>query len=112
VLGNDTDVDGDALTASLVIDVSHGILVLNADGSFTYTPADGFVGANFFTYRSNDGATDSDLVTATVTVAEVVPSMTSLDNSEASPDAAVTVVITGTKLSGATKVDFGTGVTV
>jgi large repetitive protein len=39
VLGNDTDNDGDLLTVTLITDVAHGTLVLNADGSFTYLPA-------------------------------------------------------------------------
>ena len=112
VLENDTDVDGHPLTASLVSDVSHGTLVLNADGSFTYTPAANFHGTDSFTYKASDGAADSDLVTVTITVAEVIPSVASLDNQEALPGETVTVVITGAKLSGATKVDFGQGVTV
>ena len=38
VLGNDSDADGDPLTAVLVSGVSNGSLTLNSDGSFTYTP--------------------------------------------------------------------------
>src|SRR5206468_936158 len=38
VLANDSDVDGDTLTAVLVSGPSHGTLTLNANGSFTYTP--------------------------------------------------------------------------
>ncbi len=38
VLVNDTDVDGDPLTAVLVADAAHGTLALAADGSFTYLP--------------------------------------------------------------------------
>src|SRR5439155_1283209 len=37
VLANDTDADGDALTAVLVTGPMHGTLTLNANGSFTYT---------------------------------------------------------------------------
>ena len=39
VLKNDTDSNGDPITAALVGNVSHGTLSLNANGSFTYTPA-------------------------------------------------------------------------
>ena len=38
VLGNDTDADGNPLSAVLNANVTHGTLTLNADGSFTYTP--------------------------------------------------------------------------
>jgi hypothetical protein len=36
VLGNDTDIDGDNSYRALFNDVDHGVLTLNADGSFTY----------------------------------------------------------------------------
>ncbi|MFH1725517.1 MAG: Ig-like domain-containing protein [Elusimicrobiota bacterium] len=68
VLANDTDADGDSLTAALVDDVSHGSLTLNADGSFAYTPAQDYSGTDSFTYKANDGAADSDPATVTLTV--------------------------------------------
>jgi VCBS repeat-containing protein len=75
VLANDTDVDGDALTAVLQSTTAHGSLVLNADGSFTYTPEDGFVGADSFTYVADDGQgvgtaakATSEPATVTITV--------------------------------------------
>jgi|GEM_PF-2258812 len=55
VLANDTDVDGNALTANLIDPPAHGTLDLNADGAFTYTPEIGFVGSDSFTYVANDG---------------------------------------------------------
>ena len=65
VLGNDTDADGDNLTASVVSNVNHGSLTLNPDGSFTYTPNAGFVGTDSFSYQASDGAQNS---TASVTI--------------------------------------------
>ena len=55
MLGNDTDVDGDPLTAMLVSGPAHGTLTLNADGSFTYTPARELQRPDSFTYKANDG---------------------------------------------------------
>ncbi len=71
VLNNDTDVDGDPLTAILVTDVSNGTLVLNADGTFTYTPDPNFSGVDSFTYKANDGTADSNTVTVTLNVTPV-----------------------------------------
>ncbi|MGF1523392.1 MAG: Ig-like domain-containing protein, partial [Leptolyngbyaceae cyanobacterium] len=55
VAANDVDPDGDALTFSVTSDVSNGELVFNADGSFDYTPAADFNGADSFTYEVTDG---------------------------------------------------------
>jgi VCBS repeat-containing protein len=68
VLGNDTDVDGDALTAALVAGPSHGTLTLNPDGSLLYTPDANYNGSDSFTYKANDGAADSNVATATITI--------------------------------------------
>jgi VCBS repeat-containing protein len=68
VLGNDSDADGDALTAALASDATNGTLTLNDDGSFTYTPKADFRGTDSFTYRANDGMADSSVRTATITV--------------------------------------------
>jgi VCBS repeat-containing protein len=71
VLGNDTDAEGSALNVALVTGPAHGALALNADGSFSYTPAADFSGADSFAYRANDGTLDSDVVTVSLTVAAV-----------------------------------------
>ena len=52
VLGNDTDRNGDALTAALVSGPQHGQLTLESDGSFTYTPDPDFNGSDSFRYRA------------------------------------------------------------
>src|SRR5262249_55055220 len=54
VLGNDTDVDGNALTASLVANASHGTVTMNSNGSFTYVPSAGYTGPDSFTYQASD----------------------------------------------------------
>lgn len=68
VLTNDTDADGDVLTAILVDDVAHGTLVLNADGSFTYTPQAGYFGSDHFTYVADDGSLQSEVTTVHIDV--------------------------------------------
>jgi len=66
VLTNDTDVEGDALTASLVTAPVNGTVVLNADGSFTYTPNANFNGLDSLIYQVCDNGTPSLCDTATV----------------------------------------------
>ncbi|MFC1712705.1 Ig-like domain-containing protein [Candidatus Poribacteria bacterium] len=68
VLGNDSDVDSDSLTATRISDPSHGTLTLNSDGSFTYTPSPEYSGTDRFTYKANDGNADSDIATVNISV--------------------------------------------
>jgi choice-of-anchor B domain-containing protein len=68
VLSNDTDGDGQPLTAVLDTGPVSGTLTLNADGSFTYTPTLGFEGSDSFTYRATDGINSSNIATVTITV--------------------------------------------
>ncbi|WP_020469750.1 tandem-95 repeat protein [Zavarzinella formosa] len=67
VLANDTDLEGDSLTAVLVTPPPSGTLHLSPDGSFTFTPAVGFVGRISFQYKANDGNADSPVQTVTMT---------------------------------------------
>ncbi len=69
VLANDTDADGDPLTATEVSDPGDDV-TLNADGSFSYTPEPGFSGDYAFTYTANDGTDDSNIATVTITVTD------------------------------------------
>jgi hypothetical protein len=68
VLGNDSDADGDPLTASLLAGPANGTVALNADGSLLYRPRSGFAGADTFTYTANDGQAASAPATVTITV--------------------------------------------
>src|SRR5204862_153770 len=71
VLANDTDVDGDPLTAALATAPTKGTLALNANGSFTYTPNATVNGSDTFTYRASDGTLTSNLATVTMTITPV-----------------------------------------
>ncbi|MFO0869322.1 MAG: Ig-like domain-containing protein [Pirellulales bacterium] len=68
VLANDTDANGDVLTAGLIAGPGHGTVTLNANGSFTYTPTTGYTGPDSFTYQASDGSTSSNTATVTLTV--------------------------------------------
>ncbi|MFO0820242.1 MAG: Ig-like domain-containing protein [Pirellulales bacterium] len=72
VLSNDSDVDGDSLTATLVTPPLHGELTLNADGSFTYTPDPDFAGVDSFSYLAGDGTLASDVASVTIEVNDLV----------------------------------------
>src|SRR5262249_28322443 len=70
-LVNDTDADHNPLTSEIVASPTHGVLTLNADGSFAYRPQADYAGPDSFTYRANDGVRVSPMVTVTLTVTEV-----------------------------------------
>ncbi|GAA5117363.1 hypothetical protein GCM10023339_28080 [Alloalcanivorax gelatiniphagus] len=72
VLANDTDAEGDALTATSATPAAHGLVELAEDGSFTYTPDAGFAGEDSFTYRADDGISTSAATTVTLTVEDEV----------------------------------------
>ena len=71
LLANDTDAESDSLTAHVVTPPSFGVLVLNPNGSFSYTPFANYEGIDSFTYRANDGDQSSGLATATISVSAV-----------------------------------------
>ena len=75
VLDNDDDPNPAAapLVAVLVDAPTNGSVVLNADGSFSYTPGASFIGRDQFTYQASNGVHSSNLATATIDVTGVVP---------------------------------------
>jgi YVTN family beta-propeller protein len=48
---SDTVAIGDGATVALITGPSHGVLSLNPDGSYTYTPAHDYVGDDSFSYK-------------------------------------------------------------
>jgi len=108
VLANDTDVDGNALTAALVTGPASGTLTLNTNGAFTYTPNANFNGTDSFTYRANDGTTTSGPATVTITVVPVNDApVANADSYTTNQDAALTVAAPGV-LANDTDVDGNT----
>ncbi|HEV3362737.1 MAG TPA: cadherin-like domain-containing protein, partial [Acidimicrobiia bacterium] len=70
VLEGDADTaDGDPLVAGQASNPASGSVVLNDNGSFTYTPDAGFAGTDTFTYTASDGMDYSAPATVSVTVA-------------------------------------------
>lgn len=68
VLANDGDQDLNSLMAQLVAGPVNGLLTLQADGSFSYTPGGSYFRLDSFTYRVFDGTTFSAPVTVTLDV--------------------------------------------
>ncbi|MDA0658164.1 MAG: Ig-like domain-containing protein [Planctomycetota bacterium] len=88
VLANDTDAEGSPLTATVVTQPTNGTVLLNANGSFTYTPKANFFGSDSFTYRANDGSLDSAAATVTITIADQPDPPSAVDDT-------ASVVVTG-----------------
>ncbi|WP_188873303.1 Ig-like domain-containing protein, partial [Iodidimonas muriae] len=70
-----SDVEGDDLTFSLLDGPAEGVVTVNADGSYSFDPADGFQDLAegesrdvSFTYQVDDGNGGTDSATVTITV--------------------------------------------
>jgi hypothetical protein len=66
-----TDADGDALQIQLAAAPKVGMLKINADGSFSYTPPHNFVGKVQFSVRAFDGAESSAPLVVTIDVKSI-----------------------------------------
>jgi hypothetical protein len=93
VLANDSDVDGDTLSATLVDDATHGDLTLNGDGSFSYTPDADFNGKDSFSYTASDGHGGTATATVALTVGPVndAPEATDDDDLTTPEDTALSI---------------------
>jgi VCBS repeat-containing protein len=86
VLANDSDPDGDRMKAQLIAATGHGSLSLNSDGSFTYTPEEGFKGKDQFTYCPSDGVSCGAPVSVQITVSKTANKSTTADPSPTADD--------------------------
>jgi len=68
VLANDTDLDGDTLTATLVQTTTNGTLTLQDNGKFKYVPNASYSGNDNFIYKAYDGTYSSANTTASISV--------------------------------------------
>ncbi|HEX8468128.1 MAG TPA: Ig-like domain-containing protein, partial [Allosphingosinicella sp.] len=71
LLTNDSDVDGDTLAVTAVSNAVGGTVVLNGDGSVTFTPTANFNGPASFDYTVSDGNGGTDTGTASFNVTPV-----------------------------------------
>jgi VCBS repeat-containing protein len=101
ILTNDTDVENDTLTATLVTGTAHGSLTLNSDGTFTYAPNVNFAGQDVFTYKVNDGKADSIAETVTINVTPVNDTPIATDGTlNVAEDVATTGTLLGSDIDG------------
>ena len=109
LLLNDSDLDGDSLSVNTtpVSGPASGTLVLNANGTFTYTPNANFNGTDSFVYQVTDGNGGSTQAVVAITVNAVNDAPTSIPvtlNSIAE-DSGVTTITQADLLAGASDVD-------
>jgi hypothetical protein len=74
ILQNDTDPQGRLLTAILVSGPSHGVFDFDyqgINGAFRYSPAPNFNGTDTFTYKVNNGSSESNVATVSIQVTAV-----------------------------------------
>ncbi|MFM9841835.1 MAG: Ig-like domain-containing protein [Dongiaceae bacterium] len=95
VLGNDSDVDGDSLTVTGA-SAGHGSVVVNADGTLTYTPDANYNGSDTIAYSISDGKGGSAASTVAVTVNAVNDAPAANDDGAlTNEDTSVTVNVLG-----------------
>jgi VCBS repeat-containing protein len=68
VLRNATYLAGDVLSVTLENTTTNGVLALHTDGSFEYTPNNGFVGSDTFTYVASSTTSTSGVAVVTLVV--------------------------------------------
>ena len=73
VLTGSSDPGGETIRAVLDQAPLHGTLVLNSDGSFTYTPNTGYTGPDGFTFHGFDGLDGGNVVAAILNVGDTSP---------------------------------------
>lgn len=92
LLSGASDADGDPLAAVLLEPPLNGVVVVAADGAFSYTPDPDFAGADIFTFAANDGIENSVPATFKISVSPVNDPPESADDAyEAAVDDSIVV---------------------
>jgi hypothetical protein len=73
VLANDSGSATEDLKVFLAGNTSHGSVVLNADGTFTYVPSAHYFGMDSFTYRAYNSSVTSAVATVSLTIRDPTP---------------------------------------
>ncbi len=105
VLANDSDPDGDPLTIDSVVQGSNGVVMVNTDGTLTYTPDPDFHGTDSFTYTASDPYDACETATVTVTVTPANDAPVAIEDAFAGVEDAA---VTGTVLANDSDVDGDT----
>jgi hypothetical protein len=97
VLNNDTDVDGDTLTVHRIVSgPAHGSVTVNANGTITYTPVNGYNGSDSFQYEVTDGNGGFDIATVRINVTGTNDAPDARDDfATTAEDTAVTINVLG-----------------
>jgi Bacterial Ig domain/PKD domain len=96
-----TDVEGNALTYSVVSTPAHGSVDAGTGANRTYTPAANYNGSDSFTFKANDGSVDSNTATFSLTITAVNDApVADNKNATTNEDTAKTITLTGSDVDG------------
>jgi len=98
------DVDDDGLTFSIYTQPEHGTLTLGVDfnttGKLIYTPEPRFTGSDSFTFKSNDGAADSDPATVSIDITPNHPPVADLQTTTTAENTSAVIALMGSDPDG------------
>ena len=95
-----SDLDGDALTFSVVDGPAHGTLT-GTPPNLTYTPALNYNGSDSFTFRASDAGANSNLATVSITVTVVNDAPVAANQSvTTNEDVALAITLGGSDVEG------------
>ncbi|MBA3391841.1 MAG: tandem-95 repeat protein [Deltaproteobacteria bacterium] len=105
LVANDTDAENQTLTVTAVANLTNGTVAL-AGGNVTFTPTTNFNGTATFQYTVSDGAaTDTGVVTVTVTAVNDAP--VAVDDTATTPEDTAITLSSATLTANDTDVDAG-----
>jgi hypothetical protein len=109
VLANDFDPDGDALQVTSTTQGANGGVVINADNTVTYTPANGFTGNDGFTYTISDGNGRTDRANVFIRVETPLLTISGLSPNSVKRGGKVNTILSGSGFAQGIKVQFQNG---